>query len=130
MLSLVVGLLLATPASDRPFAEERLLLDRRLETLRRILPDGPMESADITHLRSLAERARVGRVEIEARAPVQSGTRGEAVYEMTALGGYSEIDRFFRRAALSHRLIDVESLTLSTAGEQMIKLSATLRLPF
>jgi hypothetical protein len=130
VLSLVVGLLLATPVSDRPFAEERLLLDRRLETLRRILPDGPMESADTAHVRSLAERARVGRVEIEARAPVQSGTRGEAVYEMTALGGYGEIDRFFRQTALSHRLIDVESLTLSTAGEQMIKLSTTLRLPF
>ena len=132
MLSLAVGLLLAVPAPapGRPFAEERLLLDRRLETLRRILPDGPVPSADTTHLRGLAEGARLGRVEIEARPPTQSGTRGEAAYDLTALGGYEEIDRLFRRTALSHRLIDVERLTLTSAAERVIKLSATLRFPF
>ena len=35
---------LVAPAG-RPFAEERLLLDRRLETLRRILPDGAATAA-------------------------------------------------------------------------------------
>ena len=42
-LALLLGLLAAAPAAPaaRPFADERVLLDRRLETLRRILPDGP-----------------------------------------------------------------------------------------
>jgi hypothetical protein len=129
VLSLIVGLLLVVPAG-RPFGEERLLLDRRLETLRRILPDGPVASADIHHLRQLAEAAQLGRIEVEAGSPVDSGTRGEASYELTALGGYDQIDHFFRHAALSHRLIDVESLTLASAPERVIQLSSTLRLPF
>ena len=32
--------------------------------------------------------------------------------DVSALGGYEEIDRFFQRLAVSHRLVDVESLTL------------------
>jgi hypothetical protein len=129
VLKLLLGVLLLAP-SGRPFSEERLLLDRRLETLRRILPDGPVASADLHHLRSLAEGAQLGRVEIEARPPAETGTRGEGAYDLTALGGYDEIDRFFRQVALSHRLIDVESLTLSSAPERLIQLETTLRLPF
>jgi hypothetical protein len=129
VLSVLVGLLLVVPAG-RPFSEERLLLDRRLETLRRILPDGSSASADIPHLRRLAEAAQLGRVEIEADSTAASGTRGESTYELTALGGYDEIDRFFREAALSHRLIDVESVTLASAPERVIQLSSTVRLPF
>ena len=89
MLSLAVGLLLAVPAPapGRPFAEERLLLDRRLETLRRILPDGPVPSADTTHLRGLAEGARLGRVEIEARPPTQSAYPPGINRTMTVSGG-------------------------------------------
>jgi hypothetical protein len=128
VLELLVGLLLLP--SGRPFSEERLLLDRRLETLRRILPDGPVAPADLQHLRTLAEGAQLGRVEIEARPPVESGTRGEIAYDLTALGGYDDIDRFFGRVALSHRLIDVETLTLNSAPERLIQLTATLRLPF
>jgi hypothetical protein len=129
VLSLIVGLLLVVPAG-RPFAEERLLLDRRLETLRRILPDGPVASADILHLRQLAEAAQLGRIEVVAGSSAQNGTSGEATYELTALGGYDEIARFFGQAALSHRLIDVESLTLASAPERVIQISSTLRLPF
>jgi len=129
VLSVLVGLLLVVPAG-RPFSEERLLLDRRLETLRRILPDGSSASADIPHLRKLAEAAQLGRVEIEAGATAASGTRGESTYELTALGGYDEIDHFFREAALSHRLVDVESVTLASAPEGVIQLSSTVRLPF
>ena len=46
MVTLPLVLLLAVPAA-RPFADERLLLDRRLEALRRILPDGPQPAADV-----------------------------------------------------------------------------------
>ena len=80
------------PAAPAPFAEERLLLDRRLETLRRILPDGPTASADVLVVRDLAEAARLARVEIQPRPPVESGARGEVVLDLTALGGY-EADR-------------------------------------
>jgi hypothetical protein len=128
LLALVTALLAAQPA--RPFAEERLLLDRRLETLRRILPDGPSPSADVLVARDLAQEARLGRVEIEARAPVESGTRGEVVLDLAALGGYEEIHRFFQRAALSHRLIDVESLSLTATTEDVIRLAAVLRFPY
>ena len=129
MLSFLVGILLVAPA-ERPFAEERLLLDRRLETLRRILPDGPVAAADTAHIRQLAAEVQLGRVEIEARAPEESGTRGMVTCDLTALGGFEEIERFFGKVALSHRLIDVERLTLTTNPERMIQLAATLRLPF
>ena len=68
LLALLAALLAAQPA--RPFTEERVLLDRRLETLRRILPDGPTASADVLLLRDLAEAARLARVEIQPRPPV------------------------------------------------------------
>ena len=129
MLSLVVGILLLAPA-DRPFAEERLLLDRRLETLRRILPDGAAPAADIRHVRDLADGAQLGRVEVQAGPGDQTSTPGVATYTLTAMGGYDEIDRFFGRVAVSHRLIDVETLTLNSAPESVTHLSATVRLPY
>jgi hypothetical protein len=129
VLSLVLGVLLLAP-TDRPFAEERVLLDRRLETLRRILPDGPVAAVDTAHVRDLAGEAGLGRVEIQAQAPEESGTRGILACELTALGGYEEIDRFFGKVALSHRLVDVESLSLTTNPERVIRLTATLRFPF
>jgi hypothetical protein len=114
----------------RPFPEERLLLDRRLETLRRILPDGPTPSADVLVVRDLAEAARLARVEVQPRPPLESGTRGEDVLDVTALGGYEAIDRFFQRLALSHRLADVESLTLTATSEDVIQLAAVVRFPY
>jgi hypothetical protein len=129
VLSVLLGLLVLAPA-ERPFAEERLLLDRRLETLRRILPDGPLPAADTAHLRSLAESAHLSGVQIQARSPETAGTRGQIAYDLKALGGYGEIDLFFGQVALSHRLIDVESLTLTSTPESVVQLAATLRLPF
>ena len=128
LLALFAALLAAQPA--RPFAEERVLLDRRLETLRRILPDGPTASADVLLVRDLAEAARLARVEIQPRPPVESGARGEVVLDLTALGGYEEIDRFFQKVAVSHRLVDVESLTLTATSENVIQLAAVLRFPY
>jgi hypothetical protein len=128
LLALVATLLAVPPA--RPFAEERLLLDRRLETLRRILPDGPTPSADVLVIRDLAEAARLARVEVQPRPPVESGTRGEVVVDVTALGGYEAIDRFFQRLAVHHRVADVESLTLTATSENIIQLAAVVRFPF
>jgi hypothetical protein len=127
-LVLLAALLAAQAA--RPFPDERLLLDRRLETLRRILPDGPTASADVLLVRDLAEAARLSRVELQPRAPVESGTRGEVVLDLTALGGYEEIDRFFQKVAVSHRLVDVESLTLTATTENVVQLASVLRLPY
>jgi hypothetical protein len=128
LLALLAALLSSPP--PRPFTEERVLLDRRLETLRRILPDGPTPSADVLLVRDLAEGARLARVEIQPRPPVESGARGEVVQDLTALGGYEEIDRFFQKVSVSHRLVDVESLTLTATSENVIQLAAVLRFPY
>ena len=122
--------LLAVVQPARPFDEERLLLDRRLETLRRILPDGPNPVADVAVVRELAEGAKLGRVALAARPPVETGSRGDVPIDIAAYGRFADIDRFFRQIALSPRLIDVESLTLSATTEEVIKLSAVVRLPF
>jgi hypothetical protein len=123
-------LLAAAAQAPRPFADERTLLDRRLETLRRILPDGPTAAADVLLVRDAAEAARLARVEIEPRPPVESGTRGEVVLDVTALGVYAQIDRLFRALSVSHRLVDVESLTLTATGEDQIQLACVLRFPY
>ena len=127
--ALLLALLAAAPPA-RPFADERVLLDRRLETLRRILPDGPTAAADVTAVREVAEAARLARVEIQPRTPFESGARGEQPLELSALGDYKQVDRFFQRLALSHRLADVESLTLTATGEDQVQLAAVVRFPF
>jgi hypothetical protein len=126
--TLVAALLAVQPA--RPFPEERLLLDRRLETLRRILPDGPTAASDVLLVRDMAEAARLVKVELQPRAPVESATRGELPMDLNALGGYEEIDRFFQKLSVSHRLVDVESLTLTATTEDVVQLTAVLRFPF
>lgn len=126
--TLLAALLAVQPA--RPFADERLLLDRRLEALRRVLPDGPSTSADVVAVRDLAEAARLARVEVHPRPPVESGARGEVVIDVSALGGYEQVDRFFQRVALSHRLVDVESLSLTATTEEVLQLQAVLRFPY
>ncbi|HKZ30974.1 MAG TPA: type 4a pilus biogenesis protein PilO, partial [Vicinamibacteria bacterium] len=128
--ALALALLAAAAQPARPFADERLLLDRRLETLRRILPDGPTAAADVLLVRDVAEAVHLARVEIAPRAPVESGTRGELVLDVTALGGYEEIDRFFQRLSVSHRLVDVQSVTLTATGEDQVQLASALRFPF
>ncbi len=128
---LVTTLALAIAAQPaRPFAQERVLLDRRLETLRRILPDGPNGAADALLVRQLGAAARLTRLQVQARPPVETGTRGDVVLDVSALGGYEEVDRFFQKLALSHRLVDVESLTLSATTEDVLQLAAVLRLPY
>ncbi len=122
--------LVAATAPARDFNEERILLDRRLETLRRILPDGPSPLADVSHVRQLAEGAKLMRVEVTARPPVEAGARGDVVVDVVGFGRFAEVDRFFRSTALSHRLLDVESLVLTANPEDVIKLGAVVRAPF
>ncbi len=128
---MILGLLvlLAAPPA-RPFNEERLLLDRHLETLRRILPDGPNPLADQALLKELADQARLASVEVQPRAPVEAGTRGDVPVEVTAVARFGDIDRFFRQVALSHRLLDVESLTLTATPEDVVRLKAVVRVPY
>jgi hypothetical protein len=121
-------LLAAVP--ERPFAEERLLLDRRLEALRRILPDGPIALSDAAHVKELAEQARLLNVEALARPPIEDGARGHVAVDLKAVGSYAQVDRFFGLVVLSHRLIDVESLSLAAAPGDAVSLQALLRLPF
>jgi hypothetical protein len=129
VLALVVSTLLAAGA-PRPFAEERLLLDRRLETLRRILPDGPNPAADVSLVRELATAARLSRLEIAARPPVETGARGDVVLDVSATGRFGDVDRFFRQATLSPRLLDVEALTLATSPDGLVRLTTVVRVPF
>jgi hypothetical protein len=126
--ALILPLLAASAA--RPFAEERLLLDRRLETLRRILPDGPHPEVDVAVARQLAHEAGLSGPEIVARVPSEAGSRGDIRVELTALARFADIERFFRQALLSPRLIDVESLTLSSTPEGLVRLVTSLRLSY
>jgi len=130
VLAALLVALAAAAQPGRPFAEERLLLDRRLETLRRILPDGPTSAADVLLVRDVAEAVRLARVEIQPRAPIESGTHGELVLDVTALGDYAQIDRFFQRLSVLPRLVDVESLTLTATGEDQVQLASVLRFAF
>ena len=129
MLALFALTLLAADVA-RPFAEERLLLDRRLETLRRILPDGPNPGADIAHVRELAANPRLSRLEVTARPPAEAGARGDVILDLSATARFGDLDRFFRQAALSPRLLDVESLTLASSPDDLVRLTAVVRLPF
>lgn len=115
-------------APPRPFADARLLLDRRLETLRRLLPDGPTPAADLALLRALSQAARLRAFDVRARPVIESGGAGETVFELTASGGFEEIARFFHQLSASHRLADVDTLTL-TGAPDAVRLTALVRLP-
>jgi hypothetical protein len=125
----LLGLLLLAATPVRPFAEERLLLDRRLETLRRMLPDGAAPANDVALLNDLARAAGVG-FDIRARAPLEKGTEGDVPVDVVGSARFAEIDRFFRQVALSARLIDVESVTLSAGPGDSVRLTALLHFPY
>ena len=128
LFSLLV--LLGIGPVTRPFPEERDLLDRRLETLRRILPDGPTPAQDTSLAKELATSAHLTGVDALARPPADNGKRGDTVVDLNALGRLPDADRFFRAVALSARPIDVESLTLSATPESVLRMTAVLRFPY
>ncbi len=121
---------LAVVQPARPFADERRLLDGRLLTLRRILPDGPNPASDQAVVKELARSLTLASLEVTPRPPLETGHRGDLPLEVVGVGRFEEIDRFFRQVALSHRLIDVESLTLTTEREDQVRFAALLRLPY
>lgn len=128
---MLLALLLAAATSvTRPFGEERLLLDRRLETLRRILPDAPNPPGDAAIVREMAESARLLSVESLGRPPVENASRGDVAVDVSGVGRYADIDRFFRQVALSHRLIDVESLNLTAAPGDTVRFTAVVKFPY
>jgi hypothetical protein len=126
----LASLLLVAAAVARPFPEERELLDRRLETLRRILPDGPTPGSDVAVVTEIAKAAHLGNFEAAPRPPVESGNRGEVVLDVSAVARFADAERFFRQAALHHRLIDVETMTLTATPEDVVRMTAVLRFPF
>ena len=123
-------LLLSLAPADPPFAQERELLERRLAGLRQILPDGPNAQADVAYLKKMAASSGLGAADGLARPPSEAGTIGQITVDFTAMGRYAEIDRFFRQVALSPRLIDVVSLSLTASPEDVVLLKAVMRLPF
>ena len=130
MVRLALLVLLPTFAG-RPFSDERLLLDRRLETLRRILPDGPNPPGDRALVLEMAQSTGLESLDVQPRPPFDSRSpSADVVVDLTAVGGYDEVDRFFRQAALSARLIDVESLVLSPAPGDAVRVVVVLRLPY
>lgn len=130
MILALAPLLLAATAGSRPFPEERHLLDRRLETLRRILPDRADPPADAALVKQLAEGIEIAGLDAIARPPAESGTRGDVIVEVSGTARYADLERFFRQVALSPRLIDVESLTLTGTPGDLVRLAAVLRLPY
>jgi hypothetical protein len=129
VLPVLLGLLVAaTP--PRPFSDERHLLDRRLEALRRILPDGPTPVADTALVKEMAEAAKLTSVEASPRPPVESGAKGDVAVDLQAVGRFAEAERFFRQVALSPRLLDVEALALTATPEDTVKLTALIHLPY
>jgi hypothetical protein len=129
MFSLVLNAMLLATAT-RPFDDERLLLDRRLETLRRILPDGANPGADVALVRDLATRTRFASIEAVPRPLLENGPRGEVVVDLTALARFSDVDAFFRLVSSHPRLVDVQSVTLTGTNQEVVKLQAALSLPF
>src|SRR5437899_1361620 len=130
MVPLALVALLAAFAG-RSFPEERILLDRRLETLRRILPDGPNPPSDRALVLEMAQSTGLESLDVQPRPPFDSRSpSADVVVDLTAVGGSDEVDRLFRQAALSPRLIDVESLVLSPAAGDAVRVVTVLRLPY
>lgn len=127
---ILAALLLIAAAQPRTFAEERLLLDRRLEGLRRLLPDGPTAASDVAALREVAQGVRLQGFEATPRPPIEPGPVGFVVVDLAGSGRFADVERFFRQLALLPRPIDVEALTLKATPEDLVRLSAVVRFPF
>ena len=128
LTAVLISTLLASGA--RPFSEERLLLDRRLETLRRLLPDGAKAPSDVAVLKELASRARFTSVEVIARQPTETGSRGEVVVDLTGYARFADVDFFFRQVAAHPRLVDVQSLAVSATNLEVVRVAAAMSMPY
>ncbi|MBN2371552.1 MAG: type 4a pilus biogenesis protein PilO [Vicinamibacteria bacterium] len=122
--------LLSVATQPRAFPDERSLLDSRLETLRRILPDGATVEADAALISTFASESRLSVMELKPGAIQEEGSRGIVPIELVAAGRFLDIEGFFRQVALSHRLVDVAHLSLSATTGDVLRVKASLRLPF
>jgi hypothetical protein len=129
-LIFLAPLLLLAAAQPRTFGEERALLDRRLEALRRLLPDGPSSPADVATLREAADAARLQGFDALARPAQETGSVGFVVVDLQASGRFADVERFFRQVANHPRPIDVEALSLRATPEELVRMTANVRFPF
>ncbi len=130
----VALLVLSASLTDgRSFEEERLLQRRRLETLRRILPDGRRSGLDLALVHRLVVEAALEGVTFSERPEGGSEAArdvGHVTIEVGAHASYQQIERFFSQLALHHRLVDVVRLVLQSTPALDVHLSAELRLPY
>src|SRR5581483_3817848 len=128
--AMIAALLLAAALAPRPFAEERDLLDRRLATVARALPDGAHAPVDIAYTKALADAAHLQISSVAARSPVEAQGRGEIVVDCVAFGRFTNVETFFRQLLQTPRVIDVVSVALASTPEETIRMTAVLRFPF
>ena len=76
----------------------------------------------------MADGSKLAEVLVQTRAPLETGPRGLVPIELSALGRFEDVDRFFRQLALSPRLIDVESLLMAHADR--VRITTVLNLPY
>jgi hypothetical protein len=127
---ILAALLLLAASPPRPFSEERALLDRRLEMLRRLLPDAGNPAADVAALREIVDSIKLQGFDAVARPPTEAGGVGFVTLDVGASGRFADVDRLFRLLALQQRPIDVESLSLRATPEGLVRLQTVLRYPF
>jgi hypothetical protein len=126
---LLAGATAVSRVPPRPFAEERQLLDRRLEALRRVLPDGPRPAVDAAIVTEIGRAAGLT-VDAVPRAPLENRTHGDVVVDVGFNARFAEVERFFRQLALSPRLADVESLSIQAAAGDLLRAKAVVRFPY
>jgi hypothetical protein len=127
LVAFTVAAVLATPQGS--FDQERSLLGRRLETLRRILPDGRHEARDVALVEALGASSGLPALQVSAQ-PVLAEEPRHVVLHAEGNATYSDIDRFFSQIALSHRLIDVAQLELRSGSGDLIAFETQLRIPY
>jgi hypothetical protein len=79
----------------------------------------------------MAQSTGLESLDVQPRPPFDSRSPwADVVVDLSAVGSYDEVDRFFRQAALSPRLIDVESVVLTPAAADAVRVVAVLRVPY
>jgi hypothetical protein len=124
----VLLILAALAPPVRSFEEERTLLSRRLETLRRILPDGRHPTLDVAQVEQLAAEAGIPGLRVVAR-PGAPDSQDHVVLDVEGETTYGDVDRLFSKVALFHRPIDVAELTVAPGAADLVRVSAVLRVP-
>jgi len=126
----VALLTLATLApAARSFEEERMLLSRRLETLRRILPDGRHPTLDVAQVEQIGVECGIPGLRVAAR-PGGPDPSQHVVLDVEGEATYADVDRLFSKLALFHRPVDVAELTIDPGAADLVGMKSVLRVPF